>query len=340
MTKPLKLIFLLIGCLLLGWAVSTVDLLVVADLLIKLGYGFIIILILYSSVTWVDTVAWKNNFKKEETRQFSLWSLWCIRQIGEAYNTITPLGTLGGEPIKAQLLKERHGLSLKQGMASQVIARTTFLIALILFFIPGIFFTMQSEVISEKIKMAYLLAMGILSMLILFFLIFQVTGTLGKLARWASKLPLGKKMGVFLGKLELLDQGISSYYKHDILRATISVSYAFVGWVIGLAELYVTLNFLGYNLSLTDLWIIEAMAQAAALLAFKSLDIIKPEDHVVYFVGIDRARFKKPVVPGDQLVITADIVRNIRGIWKFSARGEVDGKLASEAVLMCTMREV
>jgi len=63
MTKPLKLIFLLIGCLLLGWAVSTVDLLAVADLLIKLGYGFIIILILYSSVTWVDTVAWKNNYK-------------------------------------------------------------------------------------------------------------------------------------------------------------------------------------------------------------------------------------------------------------------------------------
>jgi uncharacterized protein (TIRG00374 family) len=190
-----------------------------------------------------------------------LWSLWCIRQIGEAYNTITPLGTLGGEPIKAQLLKERHGLSLKQGMASQVIARTTFLIALILFFIPGIFFTMQSEIISEKIKMACLLAMSILSILILFFLVFQVTGTIGKLARWASKLPLGKKMGVFLGKLELLDKDISSYYKHDIPRATISVSYAFVGWVIGLAELYVTLYFLGYDLSIADLWLIEAMAQ-------------------------------------------------------------------------------
>ena len=53
---------------------------------------------------------------KKKPGQFSLWSLWCIRQIGEAYNTITPLGTLGGEPVKAQLLKERHGLSLKQGM--------------------------------------------------------------------------------------------------------------------------------------------------------------------------------------------------------------------------------
>jgi 3-hydroxyacyl-[acyl-carrier-protein] dehydratase len=82
------------------------------------------------------------------------------------------------------------------------------------------------------------------------------------------------------------------------------------------------------------------MAQTAALLAFQSLDITKPEDHVVYFVGIDQARFKKPVVPGDQLIITAEIVRNLKGIWKFSAKAEVDGKLASEAVLMCTMREV
>ena len=86
--------------------------------------------------------------------------------------------------------------------------------------------------------------------------------------------------------------------------------------------------------------IIEAMAQTAALLAFKSLGTTKPEDHFVYFVGIDKARFKKPVVPGDQLVIKAEIVRNLKGIWKFSAKAEVDGKLASEAVLMCTMRPI
>jgi glycosyltransferase 2 family protein len=259
--KKLKLIFFLIGCLLLGWAVSTVDLMAVTNLLIKLGYGFIIILAIYGIITWVDTIAWKNNFKKDETKQFNLWSLWCIRQIGEAYNTITPLGTLGGEPIKAQLLKERHGLSLKQGMASQIIVRTTFLIALILFFIPGMYFIIKSDIISEKIKMTCLIAMSTLAMLILLFLIFQISGTLGKLARWTSEFPLGNKMGILTSKIELLDQGISSYYKNDILRATISVSCAFIAWVIGLAELYVTLYFLGYNLSLTELWLIEAIAQ-------------------------------------------------------------------------------
>ncbi|MDA0238021.1 MAG: 3-hydroxyacyl-ACP dehydratase FabZ [Proteobacteria bacterium] len=94
------------------------------------------------------------------------------------------------------------------------------------------------------------------------------------------------------------------------------------------------------HLVMPGVLIIEAMAQTTALLAFRSSGTTKPENHVVYLVGIDKARFKKPVVPGDQLVIKAEIVRNLKGIWKFSVRAEVDGKLASEAVLMCTHREV
>jgi 3-hydroxyacyl-[acyl-carrier-protein] dehydratase len=55
-------------------------------------------------------------------------------------------------------------------------------------------------------------------------------------------------------------------------------------------------------------------------------------------VGIDEARFKKPVMPGDRLLIKAQILRNLRGIWKFAAQAYVDDKLASEATLLCTMR--
>ncbi len=84
--------------------------------------------------------------------------------------------------------------------------------------------------------------------------------------------------------------------------------------------------------------VIEAMAQAAALMSFKSL-ATKPDDNTVYyFVGIDGARFKRPVVPGDQLIIKVETIRNARGLWKFKARAEVDGQLAAEAEIMCTMR--
>jgi len=261
MKKSLKLLFLLVGFLLLGWAVSRVDLITVANLLINLGYGLVIILFIYGSVTWVDTIAWKKCFKLEEARQFRLWDLWCIRTVGEAYNTITPLGTLGGEPVKSQLLKERHGLSLKQGIASQVIARTSFLIALILFFVPGIFFTLQSSKIPENFQMACLVGMIGFSSLILLFIIFQATGSLGILAGWVLRFKLGVKINAFIEKLKLVDQGISSYYKQHSSRVIASVRYAFIGWVIGLGELYVTLYFLGYELNLIDLWVIEALAQ-------------------------------------------------------------------------------
>ena len=84
--------------------------------------------------------------------------------------------------------------------------------------------------------------------------------------------------------------------------------------------------------------IVEAMAQAAAVLSFKTMGD-KPDDKsVYYFVGIDGARFKKPVVPGDQLIIDVSILANKRGIWKFAAIARVDGQMATEAELMCTVR--
>src|SRR6185369_15259958 len=85
---------------------------------------------------------------------------------------------------------------------------------------------------------------------------------------------------------------------------------------------------------------IEAMAQTAALLSFKSIGLKPDENSVVYFVGIDNARFKRPVGPGDQLRMDVEIVRNARGIWKYKAVGSVDGQVALEAELMCTIRSV
>jgi 3-hydroxyacyl-[acyl-carrier-protein] dehydratase len=85
--------------------------------------------------------------------------------------------------------------------------------------------------------------------------------------------------------------------------------------------------------------IVEAMAQASAILAFKSFDLERSANSVYLFVGIDKARFKKPVTPGDQLVIKAQIVRNLRGIWKFTGQAFVEDDLVSEAALMCTMRD-
>ena len=85
---------------------------------------------------------------------------------------------------------------------------------------------------------------------------------------------------------------------------------------------------------------LEAMAQAAALLSFESMDAEPGDDIVVYFVGIDGACFKRPVGPGDQLILDATIDRVKSGIYRYKARASVDGQTAVEAELMCTMRKV
>ena len=85
---------------------------------------------------------------------------------------------------------------------------------------------------------------------------------------------------------------------------------------------------------------LEALAQAAGLLAFDAMGQVPDENNIYYFVGIDSARFKRPVEPGDQLLLEASIDRIRGGIWKFKGVARVGDEIACEAELMCTMRYV
>jgi 3-hydroxyacyl-[acyl-carrier-protein] dehydratase len=86
--------------------------------------------------------------------------------------------------------------------------------------------------------------------------------------------------------------------------------------------------------------IVEALAQAAAILSFRTMDH-KPDDRLVYyFVGIDRARFKRPVLPGDALILEVALKRYTRNMWMFSGIAKVGDAVAAEADLMCTIRSV
>ncbi len=85
---------------------------------------------------------------------------------------------------------------------------------------------------------------------------------------------------------------------------------------------------------------LEALAQAAGLLSFDMLGEAPDENTVFYFVGIDNARFKRPVEPGDQLILDVELDRIKGGIYKFKGVARVDGNVACEAEIMCTMRTV
>lgn len=85
--------------------------------------------------------------------------------------------------------------------------------------------------------------------------------------------------------------------------------------------------------------LLEAMAQATGLLGFKMMETVA-DNEIYLFAGIDNARFKRPVVPGDRVDFFVTFEKERRGIWKFSGRAEVDGELAASADLMCARRTV
>lgn len=86
--------------------------------------------------------------------------------------------------------------------------------------------------------------------------------------------------------------------------------------------------------------LIEAMAQATGILSFKTANV-EPEDNSLYYlVGVDKARFKKPVEPGDQLLIEVKLLSNNHGIWKYSGTTKVNDKVVASAELMCMKRDI
>ena len=95
-----------------------------------------------------------------------------------------------------------------------------------------------------------------------------------------------------------------------------------------------------YHPVMPGVLIVEAMAQAAAILSFKTMDTKPSDDSVYYFAGIDSARFKKPVSPGDQIVLNVKIDRILKGIWKYTGVARVNDVVVAEAQMMCILKAI
>lgn len=95
-----------------------------------------------------------------------------------------------------------------------------------------------------------------------------------------------------------------------------------------------------YHPVMPGVLIVEAMAQAAAILSFKTMNTKPSDDSVYYFAGIDNARFKKPVSPGDQIYLNVQIDRILKGIWKYKGVARVDNIVVAEVEMMCILKAI
>lgn len=90
---------------------------------------------------------------------------------------------------------------------------------------------------------------------------------------------------------------------------------------------------------LPGVMIIEALAQATGILSYVSTDSKPVSDKLYYLVGVDKVRFKQPVIPGDQLVLEVKVIKKMRGVWKFDTQALVNNKVVAAAELMCAERD-
>ncbi len=86
--------------------------------------------------------------------------------------------------------------------------------------------------------------------------------------------------------------------------------------------------------------LLEALAQATGILAFRSTESRPDDDVLYYFVGIDNARFKRPVEPGDQVILDVTVTRSVRNIWRFDTEARVAGQLVASAEIMCAAKSI
>jgi len=213
-------------------------------------------------VATLDTFGWLFAFRRNLA---SLPTLLFVRLAGEAFNATTPTASVGGEPVKAYLLRPR--VPLEDGLASVIVSKTTSVLAQGFFLVAGIALALIAlPQASPLLKgMAWLAAAEALALG--GFVLVQQKGCFGGGLRFL------RRLGLSLGGArdegaQRLDRALSNFYRHHRGRLTLSLLFHFGGWVAGSLEVYLILHLMGISISLITVLVIEAFAAAIKSAAF------------------------------------------------------------------------
>lgn len=232
-----------------------------------LQWKFSILIFIYAFVYVLDTLGWRFSFKPGVCR-VSFWKLFWVRVAGEAVNNTTPTGYMGGEPVKAYLLK-REGLSTPESLASLVIAKTTMTLSEILFIVIGLALTFARFDVSTHVRYSLIAALLVLSVFVLLFLFFQGQGLFTGFARVLMHFKIGTHfLAKRMEKIRELESHLSHFYGKAKRRFLLSFFFHFLGWWAGILEIYFILKFLKIPIGFQNAFIIETLHQMIRGLAF------------------------------------------------------------------------
>jgi|CXWL01.1.fsa_nt_gi uncharacterized protein (TIRG00374 family) len=268
--KALKILLITLGFYILYATVRGVGMENMWTNIAVLKFWLLPLFFFYPVIFAWDTLGWAFAFPRRLPKHVSFIGLYFIRIIGETMNAVIPFSaSLGGEPLKAQLLKQRYDIPLSDGYASILIVHTTFWVSLNLFVIGGILVTLHTLPLTPILwnsVLVFLVTLGVVAVLLIIGLhlgIFKRVHAIGEKWNWWGSLSLDKSQ-----KFLELDKQIKRFYTADPKRFLLSVLFNFLGWFTGTFEVYYLAKLLGMPLGLAEAWLFEALIQVLRIVTF------------------------------------------------------------------------
>lgn len=268
--KLVKAFLILLGFYILYRTVEGVGLQTLIEHLSRLGWKLAPVLVVYPLIFAFDTMGWIYSFPRPLPTHVTFRGIYAIRIIGETLNCVIPFSaSLGGEPVKVELLKRRFGVPLSDGLASILIVHTTFWVSLNAFVIGAIAMTLKSRPLTPVLwnsVLAFLVILGVAAVLLIVGLhlgIFQKVHAIGN--KWKI---LGGFSPEKLSRFLRLDGEIRDFYTRNPRRFFLSTAFNFLGWFMGVFEVYFVMQLLGIPMSLSEAWLFEALIQVLRIVTF------------------------------------------------------------------------
>ena len=259
--RHLKFAYLLLGIAILALVVGEIELEEVTTLVIQVGWGFAVVIGVYFLAFVIDSFSWQLALTGVPLDRVWLYRLWKVRMVGEVFNSVLPAAGMGGEPVKAVLLKKHYGVGYRDGAASLILAKTINMIALVLFLTAGFVLMANSPALPGSYKWTAGLGLGAFALGIFLFFTIQRLKITSLTGSWIGRRRLGRRIEDLLHHVRDMDDRLAGFYSDHGIRFAGAVGLALVNWLLGAVEIYVTMIFLDRPISFTDAWIIETAAQ-------------------------------------------------------------------------------
>ena len=259
--RLLKYLYLLFGVGLLGYIVYQTDMSDVSGMLVQVGWGMAVVVGLYFLAFLLDSISWMYTVSTIKPSWLWSYRFWKVRMIGEAYNNTIPAAGMGGEPVKSVLLKKHYDIGYREGVASLILAKTINMIALIIFLAISFIYMMQSEAFSGSVKFIAGAGFAILTVATLLFFLVQRLSLTSLTGSWLHKTRFASRLETVLHHIHDMDERLIDFYTRFRGRLALALFLAFANWMLGVAEIYYAMIFLGHPVSWGDAWIIEGVTQ-------------------------------------------------------------------------------